>query len=289
MKKVTMVTMVLLVGIGLIAIGSHAQERRGRRGGRFAFRRGPSLTEALAKLDLTQTKQRQIQRILLGEQQLRETNASQIARLEQERAAAREAGDAAEADALAAQIAELRSAGSGSRRRTMAELRKILTPEQFTALEEALTEPGRAVRIGAVLRELGNMQLNIRQEAMVDKAFDEAIEKVKSILSVEQRESLQEAMEQPMRGRGGGFGGMGRNWWRNLSEAQQSALREVRQEYMERLRDAQGEERWEIMREMGERMRQVASSSQEQQPESEPEEPEQEAEGEQGGGEEGEQ
>jgi Spy/CpxP family protein refolding chaperone len=262
-------------GDGLLTIGSHAQERMGmgRRGGRSRFRRGPSLTEAAAKLDLSQSKQRQIQRILSAEHDLREENAAEVARLQEERADAGEAGDAAETQAIATQIAELRRRPADARGRVLAELKKLLTAEQSAQLEEILAQSGRSVRIGAALREFQNMGLNIKQEAMIDKAFDEAIEKIRRILTSEQREALQDAMERPG-GRGrGGFGQQWRAWQENLTEEQRAAVNQIRQEYMEKFRNAEGEERWELMREMGQKMREAAAQTpqtQEDQPEPQP-------------------
>ena len=196
MRRTAVASTILLICLGLLVAGSFGQSRGGRRGQRRGRRgRGPGLAEALAKLDLPAGRQREVHRILSSQQDLRRDNADTRARLQEDLAQAREAGDREDVRSIRSRMSELRRGGPAARRQALGRLSGVLTPQQFAELEETLAGPSREARIAAALRELRAMGLNIKQEALLDKAMEEALEKIQRALSADQRERMAEAME----------------------------------------------------------------------------------------------
>lgn len=277
MRRTAVASTILLICLGLLVAGSYGQSRGGGRGQRRGRRgRGPGLAEALAKLDLPPGRQREVHRILSAQQDLRRDNTDTIAQLQDDLAQAREAGDREDVRSIRSRMSELRRGGPAARRQALSQFSGVLMPHQFAKLEEILAGPSREVRIAAALRELRAMGLNIKQEALLDKVMEEAMEKIKRALSADQRERMAQAMERPTQGqgRGGRFGGRAGRWG-NMSEDQRSAIADIRQEFADRLQDVEGEERRELQREMWQKVREAMQTSPEEQDSSATQEPDQ--------------
>jgi len=264
MNRPANIVAVLAIGLGLLAAGLHAQSRGSQRRTRRSWGRpqGPSLSEALAKMRLTDSKQRQVHQILSAEKDLRDSNSDEYAELEEELREARESRSAQRARDIQSEMRRLRS---DDQARPLEQVKQILSVEEQAELDEIMSKPGRAETVGKFLRSLGPLNLNIKQEAMVEKVMEQAMDRIRSVLTTEQRQELQEALDRPeptrRTGRMGSMQEMGSRW-RNMTEQQRSAVMDVGRQYRERMANASAEEQAELRREMFDKMRQAMDQAQ---------------------------
>jgi len=258
MNRKMNIAVVLAAAIILAGVAyTQAQVRRASRRGR---RQGPSLTEALAKLELTQGKQRQAQRILSAQEGFKDEAAAEREKLLQEMEQARQLGDNERVGEIRADLWRRRRAGPAGRQEALERLKGILTEQQYAQLEEVLSGPTRAESVGRFLRELQSVGLNIRQEAAVDKIMAEATEKIRRYLTAEQREKLADALAKPESRFARRTNGA-RQRWQQLSDEQRETLAQMREQLWERLSQAQtAEQRRQIRQEIGAEMRELLQS-----------------------------
>ena len=263
MAKTNVKTVVLALAVtALLAAGTYTQAQM--RGG-WAGRRqqGPSLTEAVAKLDLAESRQRQVHRILSAQQDAQDQDATERESLMQEMEEARQLGDDERMGELRSRLWERRRSGPAGRREALSSLKRVLTEKEYAQLEQSLIGPTRADKVGRFLRELQSVGMNIKQEAMVDKIMSEAMEKVTRVLDSQQRTELAAALERPQRRPGGTRTDAMRDRWQQLSGEQRETINEMRNELWEKLSEAETpEERRQIRTEISQKMRELMEGGQ---------------------------
>jgi len=221
--------LMVFVAVGLVISVAQSQ-MQARRTGRSSWFRGPTICEAAAKLRLPQNKQRQISWIV------------EAAQAEQDQQRAR-AG-------LNREVTE----------QAMEQIRQMLHPEEYSQFEEQMGKPARAETVRQYFSSLRSLGLNVRQEAEIDKVVEETTERIKRILTADQREQLSAAMEHPVRGLSSEINRV-RQRWESFSEEEREDLKRVGEEFRERFRNAQTpEERRQLMGEIRDKWREVFGS-----------------------------
>jgi len=265
MKKAVATWIVLAAAFCLLAVAARGQPSRpaAARGGWAMFR--PGLLEAAARLDLPKATMRRVDRVLAAERESGRDSSRQMSALWRDLAEARRSGDEDTAASIRRKIADIRRSRSQGRQAAIERLGEVLTADQLEQLTSELSSPSRLARMMRTLGGLSRLGLNIKQEAMVNKVVDEAIDKIERVLTAEQRERLAEAGQRLWGGPARRSPQPADSRYADLTDQQRQDVQQIRRFYTEEITNAAPEERGRLMREMRQKIQEVIDRSKEHQ------------------------
>ncbi|MCK4627082.1 MAG: Spy/CpxP family protein refolding chaperone, partial [Phycisphaerae bacterium] len=287
--KTAKLLLTVMVGVMLLGAVAGAEEnapgeRKQRRMQNREEARKGRLERMVKNLDLTADQQTQVKQILDTHHQAIENwmkeNGENLKSLREQFREARKEKDAEALKALRKKMAD----SMKGRRELHAALRKqieaVLTDEQKAKAKKMMGQRHRAV-IGArmVRRALGQVGLSDEQKEKVKKIvadtqksackvetpkekgelWQKAVKTIKSdVLTREQVKKFEEAMQR-----------MGRRHGRmrllaalDLTDEQKAKGKKIREKYQDKIKDAKGEERWELIKKMREELESILTDEQ---------------------------
>jgi Spy/CpxP family protein refolding chaperone len=258
-------------------------DRQQRRQARGEFRK--NIFERMVKeLDLTADQQTQVKQIFDTHNQAIENwmkeNGENVKSLHEQIRKARKEKDTEALKSLRKKMAEAMKGRRELREARRKQIEAVLTDEQKAKAKEMMRQGRRAV-IGAhmVRRALGQVKLTDKQEEQIKKIvadtkaeaektdaskgkgelWRKAIETIKSdVLTKKQAKKFEEATHRMKRRQGR----MSLLAHLDLTDDQKAKSKKIREKYQDKIKNAKGEERWELVKKMREELESILTDEQ---------------------------